>query len=186
MSQFFVNADGGGPLPPTVATQYNANSGSAVPAANILVVNGDNQTPFSDANYSDSGVESVASGNTVTYFITNRTTAQPVTTDDIKTAIITLPLGAIPSVFFFTGTVQALNITISEGATYSFSGGFRTDGATATEIGTEFADVFEEPNMVNTDIFLETDGGNSVVVSIKGIAAETINWNIELQYRRIQ
>lgn len=60
MSQFFVGVSGGGVLPPSVATSYVTNSGTAIPALNILNVLGSvvsaGSTPF----------QTIGSGNTVT------------------------------------------------------------------------------------------------------------------------
>lgn len=60
MSQFFVETTGGN-LPPTVATSYVTNAGTAVPAANILNVLG---TTVSAGTHP---FISIGSGNTVTY-----------------------------------------------------------------------------------------------------------------------
>lgn len=184
MSQIYVPATSSMPaIPTSFATNIG---GPAVPVANVLQLIGANQTPFSDSNYTDLGIVTSGSGNTVSYYITNRDSVQISTSDATKTTAITFPLSSTTAgVYFFWGNVQAFNTTTPAGATYSFSGGFRTDTTSATEIGTEFADVFEEASMTSLNFFVEASS-NNVVISVKGLAGQTINWNILLEYRRVQ
>jgi hypothetical protein len=177
MSQAGIINTSTGPVPPTVATSYVTDSGTAVPALNVLNV----LTAESSINI-DRGVETTGSGNTVTVLLTNRITGTVTTNNATPTTIISFPLGATPGVYFFDGDIVAFDSTDTAGAAYSFTSGMRTTGAAAIEIGTEFKDLFEEVAMSASD-FNVIASGNSIVIQAVGIAAKTIDWNCYLNYR---
>lgn len=179
MSQSGLNNTVAGPVPPTVATSYVANSGSASPAANILNVLASDTT-----SNNDNGITTTASGNTVNTLLTNRQTATLTTNNAVVQTIITLPMGATPGTIYVYGNVQAFNASTPSSAAYSFSGGYRTDGVTATELGTEFHDTFQDPALLTSDIFL-TISGNNILVQVQGVGVLSINWNCLLEYRMV-
>lgn len=166
-----------GPVPPDVPTTFSTDSGNAVPAANILNVLGADTTVNND-----NGIRTTGSGNTVTVQLTNRSTGQVTTANATPTTILSFALGATPGVYYFRGSLQAYNTTDIAGGAYDFSAGARTTGAAGTELGTEYKDVFEEVAMTTAD-FNVTVSANNLVIEVIGIAAKTINWNIDLTYR---
>lgn len=181
MSQAGIINTSTGPVPPTVATSYPTDINSpAIPAANVLNVFGD----FVSSD-NDNGIQTDGSSgsNTLTIQLTNRMTGVVTTTDATLTTIITLPLGATPGSFYVWGCINAFNSSSPGGGAYSFSGGYRTDGATATELGTEFHDTFEDASLTGVDIFLNTTA-NNVLVQVQGIGL-SINWNALLEYRKV-
>jgi hypothetical protein len=168
-----------GNLPPAVPTTFTTDSGNAVPVANILnVLTNDTTSNF------DNGITDTGSGNTVTIFLTNRATGTVTTADATLTTVISLPMGAAPASIYVYGNVLAFNSSTPASGTYSFSGGFRTDGATATELGVELHDEFEDPALVSADVFLSASG-NNIILSVQGVAASSINWNALLEYRMV-
>lgn len=189
MSQVYKNL-ASGPVPPVVATSYttdvrdnSTNSpGTAIPASNNLDILG------RDTNQqNDNGIRTDADPNNGDFIyveLTNRQTATITTTDDTLTTIQTFSLGATAGTFYFYGNVQAFNSTTPASGAYSYSGGFRTDGITATELGIELHDEFEDPSFVTADIFLSASG-NNVLLQVQGVAATSINWNSLLEYRRV-
>lgn len=181
MSQIYKSGISG-PVPPTVATTYVTDVNSpAIPAANTLNVVGGQTTANNDNGIRTDGS---SGSNTLTVQLTNRATGTVTTNDATVTTISTFALGATPGVYYFEGNVQAFNSTIPAGGTYAFSIGFRTDGATATELGSEFHDIFEDPAFATADIFATTSGNNAVF-QVQGVAATTINWNTEYFYRKV-
>lgn len=179
MSQAGIISTSSGPVPPQVPTSFVADSGTATPAANILNVPGAQAT-----TNIDNGVRTTGSGNTLSVVLTNRTTGTVSTADATLTTLVTFPLGATPGVYFVYGNVQAFNSTTPAGGCYGFSAGFRTDGATATEIATQYHDEFEEAALASADIFVSASG-NNVLLQVQGVAATSINWNALLEFRMV-
>ena len=182
MSQAGIISTTSGPVPPTVATTYVTDVNSpAIPAANILDVFGGDTS-----SNNDNGIQTDGSSgsNVLTVQLTNRQTGSVTTADATLTTIITFPLGATPGTFYIYGNIQAFSAAGPSSGSYSFSGGYRTDGATATEVGTEFHDQFEDLALITSDIFLNTSG-NNVLVQVQGVAATSINWSSLIEYRRV-
>ncbi len=178
MSQAGIINTSTGPVPPAVPTSFVTDSGTAVPALNIL-----NLITNDTVANNDNGITDTGSGNTVTILLTNRQTGTVTTTDATLTTIQSVALGATPGIFYVYGNVQGFNSSTPAGGSYAFSGGYRTDGATATELGVELHDEFEDPALVTADIFLSTSG-NNILLQVQGVAGLSINWNSLLEYRR--
>ncbi len=181
MSQIYKTL-ASGPTPPDIPTTFHTPNGDAVPAANVITF-----TTSSVVTNFDSGFTNSATGSTVTYTVTNRQTGTQGTTDATLTPIITFDMGLTPGTFYVYGNVQAFNSSTPASAAYSFSGGYRTDGSTATELGTEFHDTFQDPALTDSDIFLSASV-NNIIVSVKGIGGINplpINWNAILEFRKV-
>lgn len=177
MSQAGIISVSTTPLPPEVPLQFNTDSGNAVPAVNVITFT----TNDSTTNF-DNGITNSGAGSTVTHTLTNRGTGTVATTDPTLTTIFTLPAGATPGVYYVYGNIQAFNSTTPAGASFSFTGGFRTTGAAVTELGTEFHDTFQETALSASDIFL-TASGNNILLQVQGVAGLNVNWNGILEYR---
>ena len=178
MSQSGLVAITSGILPPSVPLQFTADDATtAVPAANNL-----NVFSIENTANNDNGVRTTASGSTMTVQLTNRKTATVTTSDATPTVIMTFALGATPGIYYFEGNLVAHDVTDTSGGVYTFVSGFRTSGAAATEISSEFKDVFEEASMATADFSISASA-NNFVITVTGIAAKTINWNSILTYR---
>lgn len=179
MSQFYVGVTAGA-LPPSVPTSFVTDSGTAIPAGNILNVNGGSSST-NNAN----GIEAIANpngSNNMVIELTNRISGDVTTTDATPTTIITFALGATPGVYTFSGDITAFDSTDTAGGSYGVISGIRTTGAAAVEIGTQFNTNFEEPAMVTADIDVTTSG-NNVIFQVIGIAGKTIDWDALFTYR---
>lgn len=192
MSQIILNSGGGGN--PSIPTQFTTDDNTvAVPVANNLNIFG-----AQTAEDNDNGIETTANplslipalpadaGDTVYIALTNRQTGLVTTNNAVVTTIITFTpdTNGLPGTIYVSGNTQAFCTTNGSGAAYSISGGFKTDGATITEIGIEYHDQFEELVLQTADIFLTTDGTN-ILVQVLGVAGLTINWNALITFRQV-
>lgn len=181
MSQIYKSL-ASGPVPPSVATQYNTQDGNAVPAANILIVSADDTT----SNDND-GIRTVGGGNgtpptlanEVRIEFTNRLQGSQTSTNASNADIITFSLGASVAVYRFefhvTGRSTA-GAAVGQGVGYTVFGSARTDGATATVIKTAFQDNDEDvPLEGATMSFISS--GNTIILRAVGIGGETIVYN---------
>lgn len=169
------------PPPPVVPTQVTVDvNGPAIPVANNLNLYG------RDTNENnDNGIRTKNDPNgsdTVYVELTNRVTGAVTTTDATPTTLISVSLGATPGVYLASGDVTAYDVTDLAGASYTFSGAAITDGATATEIGSEIRNEFEQLAMAASDFTFGVSGNNATVV-VTGIAGKVINWSGLFTYR---
>lgn len=170
-------------------SQINTQLGNAVPSGGILLFNAYDSSENNDNGIVTKGGVSAGdppgtgSVNEEDVYLTNRQTATVTTTDATLTTILTFPLGATPGTFYVIGNVQAFNASTPSGGAFSFSGGYLTSGAAATELGTEYHDDFKSLALITSDIFLNVSG-NNVLVQCQGVAGLVVNWNCVLEYRR--
>lgn len=166
-----------GPVPPTVPTSFVTDSGTAVPALNILNV----LTSDTIAN-DDDGITDTGSGNTVTTFITNRITATATTSDGAgQTQTVTL---LTPS----NSTAQTFNANVTgfDSAGNAMTGGTiigisRKAAGIVTVVGTN--DVFEESDatLATADYNIISSGGD-IIAEFIGVAGLSINWKVLFTY----
>lgn len=174
--------NGAGPIPPDVPTTFVTDVNSpAFPALNILNVPGGDVITNNDNGIQTDGS---SGGNTLTVQLTNRQTGTVTTANAVLTTIQTFALGATPATFYIYGNVQAFEGVTPSGGAFSFSGGYRTDGAAAVELGTEFHDDFKSAALLTADVFLNVSA-NNVLVQVQGVAGLTIDWNSLLEYRSV-
>lgn len=182
MSQIYKDGSTG-PSPPEVATQFTADDATvAVPSSNNLNVFSRDTT---DNN--DEGIQTTtdANGSENHYTeLTNRETATLTTSNATPTTLLTFAIPAVAGTYYAYGNVQAYTDVGPAGGAYSFSGGYLTDGATATELGTEFHDTFQSVALLASDIDLSVSG-NNIILTATGVAGLTINWNALFEYRQV-
>jgi len=89
--------------------------------------------------------------------------------------LITIPLGAVATTYAFEARIAGFESTTPAGVGYSIFGTLRTDGASATVIGTVDRITNEDPalNAANATIVAS---GNNAVIQVLGVAGLTINW----------
>ncbi len=184
MSQITKTLTSGGPIPPTIPTEFDTQNGNAVPAANILIINGESSSENNNNGIiSKGGVVGTGTSNEVDVVLTNRITGSLTTTDATPTAIATFSLGAIASVYTFDIEISSFNMTDVNGDGYSIFGTARTDGASAILCGTP-------DKIVNEEVADSSDAnmivsGNNVVIQAVGIAGKTHHWRVVATYVQV-
>jgi hypothetical protein len=174
---------------PAIPTSFETQDGDAVPALNVLLIDAfdseeENDNGITTKGGTDAGdPPGTGTANEVSIYLTNRITSSVTTNSIIITNLITFDLGIIPGTYFLWGNVQAYNVDVPSGSSFTFSGAYRTDGATATFIAGEFANVFEEANMEDTEANLDVVG-NSATLDVQGLVGEEIHWVGLMEYRR--
>lgn len=174
MSQIIKGVTAGN-LPPSVPTSFITDSGTAIPAANTLNVNG-GSTNLNNNN----GIEFIANPNGSDNLIgelTNRLQNSITTTNATPTAISTLPLGSTPGVYTFDVNLAAYDLTDVLGTGFSIFASVRTTGTAANLCGT--ADIIANPENGTIAPAAATivTSGNNAVIQVTGIAGKTIDWN---------
>lgn len=174
MSQIYKSLISG-PVPPTVPTSFVTDSGTAVPAANILNV----VTPGGGTQ----GIATSGSGNTILVTVTDNSLSGTVTTVGATTGnLITFPLGAIPGTYTFDIKVAGFAVAGGPlGAGYTLVGAVRTTGAAAILLPSQALDSFEEGGLVPSAFSL-TVSGNNAVFQVLGTAGTTIDWKGVAEY----
>ena len=179
-------------MPPNVPTTFTADAGSAVPAANILIITADDIT-----GNNQSGIQSVAgagqtggdgmplAANELQVQLTNRIQGSGSTVGAATADLITFDLGATPGVYTFDVRVSAFESTTPAGAGYSLFYAFRTTGAAATLIDNTDRINHEEAAITGANA-LAVASGNNVVIRVTGVsdggAGYNINWNADGYY----
>lgn len=174
MSQFFIGVSAGS-LPPSVPTSFITDSGTVVPAANIVNINGS-----SSSTNNNTGIQVIANptgSNNELVQLTNRFQNTVTTTDSTPTTLSSFALGATPGVYTFDTNIAAFDLTDTLGTGFSIFTSIRTTGAAGTVCGTP--DLIE--NAENATILPATStltvSGNNAIVQVTGIAGKTIHWN---------
>ncbi len=185
MSQFFVDTSSAGPVPPFVATSYVTQNGTAVPAANILLVNGfDSIENNANGIITKGGVAGTGVANEVDVVITNRTAGDTTTNGAVTSAIITFTMPAVASVVNFECKIAAFNSTSTLGAVYLIIAGARTDGATTSSLNTADITTIEEGAMSGASVSFAV-AGNTAIFNVTGYLAQNIRWSAVLTYNQV-
>jgi len=175
MSQIYKDRSTG-PVPPSVPTSLETQDGTAVPLANVLIVNGIDSTENNiNGIITKGGVAGTGTQNKVDIVLTNRATGAVTTTDATPITIITFNCGATPGVYTIVGSISGFNSTVASGGSYQFIAGVRTTGAASILIASQISDIFEEAGMAASDISVSASG-NDFLVTVTGIAATNISW----------
>lgn len=167
-----AGSGGAGPTPPDVATSYVSDTGTAIPALNILNV------------LSGTGIETTGSGNTLIVKLRNSGRVTTQTIGAVTSQVVVITLGATPSIGMFVSRVVGYPTDGSNtGIAYFIRAAVKTDGATATIVGSQAKDPFEDASLVTADANVSVLG-NSLTITVLGVAGLTINWTIETTFTR--
>lgn len=162
---------------PIVATSYVTDSGTAVPAANILNV----VSSYVDEDYIN-GIRTTGSGNTVTVELTNRLYGAITTTDATPSTLITYDLTQAAAVangsYTFSVMVTAHKVVAgvtTDALSYWVDAGFKIAAGVATRISTDLSREVEDGALTGASIDFDVSGTNAVV-TVTGVAATNISW----------
>lgn len=174
MSQFFVNSSGGsGPTPPDVPTDFVTDNGSAIPALNILNVNG--------VDSSENNVNGILTranpdlSNNLQIVVSNRLQGTANTVGATTSAMITF-IPTVIGTYAIEVRIAAYNETASLGGGYSIFGTVRFDGVNSNLCGTPDKIVNEEGAMSSANATMTVVGAN-ILINGEGYAAQDINWS---------
>lgn len=165
MSQAGILNASSTPIPPTVATSYVTDSGTAIPAANILNVNGgDGIVVTANPDLSNNVLISLQNS-----FVDQGQTIGA-TTDDVTTIPLT-----VAGTYTFEVRVAAWESTGPNGAGYSKNAVIISDGVTATLIGDSDGFAHTDTALDDADVNIIASGNNAIL-RVLGVAGLTINW----------
>ena len=178
MSQIYKSAAGS---TPSIPTSFETQDGTAVPALNVLIVNGFDSTENNvNGIITKGGVVGTGTANEVDVVITNRVTGSVTTVGAVTSPIITFTPTVIGS-YTIECRIAAYNTTSSLGAGYSLFGTARFDGVNSNLCGTVDRIVNEEGAMSTANATFTVSGAD-IIISGVGYAAQNINWNVVALY----
>ena len=169
MSQFYLTPPGGAPAIPTA---FVTDSGTATPAANTLNI----VTGLPLATSTVNGIQTSASGSTVTIQLTNALYGSATLTGVGPTTLVTLPLNA-GSVYRIYFQVTGRDTTSGDGVGYDVWGSIKRVGSgAAVIIQSPFIDTDEDVTL-NTGSINLIASGNNAVLQVTGVVGRTIAYN---------
>lgn len=171
MSEFHIISTSA-PPPPVVPTSFVTDDGTAIPAANVLNVNGVDST-----ENNDNGVLTRANpdlSDNLEIVLSNRVQGTTSTVGAATSTLITFTPTVIGT-YAFEIRIAGYNTTSSLGTGASLFGAIRFDGVNST-----VCDLFDEINndegaMSATDLAVIASGAN-MLLQVTGYGAENINW----------
>lgn len=174
MSQIYKASTGGGVLPPSVPTTFTTQDGAAVPAANILIVNGAYSTQDNDNGIiSKGGVAGTGTSNEVDIVITNRLFGSGTAINGADADLVTFSMAATPTVYRMFFDIAGRETTTNAGVGYSLFICVKSDGATATIVKTPFDDSDEDISL-GAALCNAVVSGNNLIIRVTGVVGSTI------------
>ncbi len=164
---------------PTVATSFTTDTGTAVPALNVLNVTAIDVTGDNVNGVQTRGGVSTVGGatNDLEVQLTNRLQGTVSVTGAVTGNLITFALsGSTASVYRFSFTVSGIDTATGDGVGYTVDASARTDAATATIISTPNIDSDEDASL-SAALIDVVASGNNVILQPTGIAVQTINYS---------
>ena len=178
MSQFYQGVTAGA-LPPSVATSFVTDVNSpSVPIGNLENIIGGTSIVNTASGIRTDGS---SGSNTLTIQLTNTQNDAVTTTDATPTILSTFTMPAVPAVQNYEYKISAFNATDSLGAIYLIIAGARTSGAAASSLNAADITTIEEGAMSACVVSFGV-AGNTVTVTVTGIAGKTIRWASQLKY----
>lgn len=182
MSQFFVGVTTGS-LPPSVPTSFVTQDGTAVPAANILIVNAiDSPENNSNGIITKGGVVGTGTANELDIVLTNRQTASLTTPGNTPTTLLSFATSATAGVYDTDFIIIAFASSVSDGASFHISGTVISDGLGGLAVLGTPSISCEGSAAYNTSMVNVTTSGGNIILEVTGTAAKSISWTALMTY----
>lgn len=181
MSQIYKPLTSSGPIPPVIATQYVTQDGTAVPAANILIVDGfDSIENNVNGIITKGGVVGTGTSNEIDVVLTNRIQVTA-TTVGVQTQTVTVMTPSNLSAVEFSASFIGYDVANDEAGGGSQEGIARKSAGAAHIVGTN--DVFDESDigLIAVDWNIAASGGD-LAAEFTGVAGRTISWTALFTY----
>lgn len=176
MSQAGIISTASSPVPPAVPTSFTTQNGTAIPLANVLIINAIDSTEDNDNGIiAKGGVVGTGTSNEVDVVITNRLQGASSATGAVTTDIITFALAATPTVYRMFFDVVGRETTSGDGLGYSLFASIKTNGVAATVVK-EFFDDVDEDTSLEAGLIEVLASGNNMVLRATGVAGKTITY----------
>ena len=183
MSQIYKPLTSSGPIPPNIPTNFVTQDGTAVPAANILIVNGfDSTENNSNGIITKGGVVGTGTSNEVDVVITNRF-QQLTTTVGAVNSTVTILSALVAGTYTLDMSVAGFATAGGPaGNGYTIVGAVKSDGVTASlcgGAGAQQKDSFEDVVGANAVMGVTA---NTITVTLTGAAGISFDWNVTGTY----
>lgn len=182
MSQIIKNL-ASGPVPPAVATSYQTQNGTAVPIANVLIVDGfDSIENNNNGIITKGGVVGTGTQNEIDVVLTNRISVSTTTSDGAgQTQTVTLMTPTNGTAIEFSASFIGYDSINNESGGGMQEGICRKSGGNAVIVGTNDALDEADPALASIDWDIISTGAD-LSANFVGIAGRTIVWRCTFNF----
>jgi len=179
MSQFFQGTTAGS-LPPTVPTSFVTDDGTAIPALNILNIDG-----LDSIENNNNGIFTRANpdlSNNLEVILSNRISVTTTTSDGAgQTQTVTLMTPANGTAQNFEAVFIAYDAINDEGGGGDQQGLSRKSGGTVSIINVSDSFDQSDPGLIAID-WNVIASGSDLVAEVTGVAGRRITWTVTFKY----
>ncbi len=161
MSQFFINGVTSGNIPPNIPTSFVTDSGTAIPSANILDVNGQN------------GITTTGSGNDLVVKFMGGTTS---TAGAVSSLVVIDSNVTNNNTTTYQILIDGFDSVLNEAVGGQIIGTVKNVAGVVTVSGTPDVIKNGDPTANLADYTIISSGGN-VAVQFTGVVGTNIAWN---------